>query len=214
MLPIAGRPLLEHTLDWLYRYGVRDAAINLHYLPDVITSALGSGSPFGMRLRYSFEQRLLGTAGALRQLRGYFDRTFVLVYGDLLVDIDLSGLLAFHRKHGALATLALKRVVLPHTQSMVEVDWAGRVVRLNDEAERREGALAHAGVYVLEPEVLDRIPPDRACDFVHDLFPLLLKAGDKLYAQEVWGYLLDINSHAAYARAQEDWSLNARMATV
>jgi NDP-sugar pyrophosphorylase family protein len=214
MLPIAGRPLIEHTLDWLYRYGVRDAAINLHYLPDVITGALGSGSPFGMRLRYSFEQRLLGTAGALRQLRGYFDRTFVLVYGDLLVDIDLTGLLAFHRRNRAQATIALKRASVPKTQSMVEVDYRGRVTRLADEPERWEGTLAHAGLYILEPEVLDAIPAKVPCDFVRDLFPALLASGAPVYAQEVWGYLLDINSHAAYARAQEDWSLGTRALAV
>jgi NDP-sugar pyrophosphorylase family protein len=82
MLPIAGKPILEYTLDLQRFHGITDVAINLHYLPSVVIDWLGDGSRFGMRVTYSVENPILGTAGALTRLRGFFDDTFVLIYGD------------------------------------------------------------------------------------------------------------------------------------
>lgn len=210
MLPVAGRPLLEHTIDWLYRYGVRDAVVNLHHLPRVIADGLGGGGRFGVRLTYSYEEQLLGTAGALRLVRDHLHETFVLVHGDTLVDIDLAGMLSFHRRRGALVTLALKRVATPQQQTLVAVDRAGRVLELSSQPGVWGGGLGLGGVAIIEPALLESIPADNPCDLARDLLPLLLEQGAPIYGQETWGYLLDINSHAAYARALEDWSLNER----
>lgn len=210
MLPVAGAPLLVHTLRWLRRYGVVEAALNLHHLPDVVRTALGDGERFDMRLRYSYEPTLLGTAGAVRRIADddptFFDQTFAVIYGDLLVNLDLEDLLAFHHANRSLFTLALKHTLTPHSQGMIEVDAAGRVQRFVEKPQTWvAGDTANAGVYLCEPEILNAIPAGFS-DFGHDIIPALLRAGKPVYGKPLVGYLLDIGTPEAYAQAQEDWA--------
>jgi NDP-sugar pyrophosphorylase family protein len=207
MLPIAGEPLLAHTLRWLHRYGVVEAALNLHHLPDVVRDGLGDGASFGMRLSYSYEPELLGTAGAARRVAelypGFFDETFAVIYGDLLLDLDLTDLLAFHRERDSLFTIALKYTSTPQSQGMIEVNERGRVLRFVEKPSQWDGGdVANAGVYICEPAVLDRIPPGFS-DFGHNIIPALLQEGAPVYGRPLRGYLLDIGTPAAYAEAQE-----------
>lgn len=205
MLPIAGRPLLEWTLRWLRRYGVEEGALNLHHLPDVVRAGIGDGDRFGMRLRYVYEPELRGTAGALHDFPGFFDEPFYVIYGDLLLDLDLDDLLAFHRERRALMTLALKRTATPHSQGMIDLDKQGRVVRFVEKpAVWDAGDTANAGVYVCEPEVAARVPSGFS-DFGHDIIPALLREGAPVYGRPLGGYLLDIGTPEAYARAQVEW---------
>src|SRR5512145_995351 len=129
MLPIAGRPLLEWTLLGLRHYGIEAVALNLHHLPDIVQAGLGDGSRFGMQLHYAYESKLLGTAGALHNFPGFFDQPFLVIYGDLLLDLDLDDLINFHRERYALLTLALKHTDTPQSQGMIEVDPSGRVLQ-------------------------------------------------------------------------------------
>ncbi len=205
MLPVAGEPLLAHTLRWLRRAGVEEAALNLHHLPAVVRGGLGNGERFGMRLRYAEEQELQGTAGAVHHFPGFFDEPFLVIYGDLLLDLDLDALIAFHRQRAALMTLALKRTTTPHSQGMIEVDATGRVLSFVEKpAVWNGGDTANAGVYVCEPQVLAGVPAGFS-DWGHDIIPALLRAGAPVYGVPLSGYLLDIGTPAAYAQAQEDW---------
>jgi mannose-1-phosphate guanylyltransferase len=209
MLPIAGRPLLARTLDWLQGYGVDEVALNLHHLPAVVRAGLGDGSAWGMRLHYSYEPVLLGTAGAVRAigelLPAWFDQTFLLLYGDMLLDIGLADLLAFHRGGGAALTIALKRTTTPHSQGMIEIDGAGRVRRFVEKPRDWDGGdLANAGVYVCEPAILPAIEPG-VSDFGYDVIPALIAAGAPVYGRLVAGHMLDIGTPEAYAQAQREW---------
>jgi mannose-1-phosphate guanylyltransferase len=206
MLPVAGRPLLEWTLRWLRRADVVEAALNLHHLPEVVRAGLGDGERFGMRLRYAHEPELRGTAGAVHNFPGFFDQPFLVIYGDLLLDLDLDDLIGFHRQRRAVMTLALKRTQTPRSQGMIEVDALGRVLRFVEKpAEWDGGDTANAGVYVCEPEVADGVPPGFS-DFGHDIIPALLRQGAAVYGQPLRGYLLDIGTPEAYAQAQQDWA--------
>jgi len=209
MLPIAGRPLLARTLDWLRASGVSEATLNLHHLPDVVRDGLGDGSAWGMSLRYSYEPELLGSAGALRTISqrfsGWLDQTFALIYGDMLCDIDLSELLAAHESAHAILTLALKHTATPRTQGMIELGPTGRVRRFVEKpGEWNGGNLANAGVYLCEPAILDFIPAGSS-DFGHDIIPALLQANATVVGHLATGYLLDIGTPDAYAQAQHDW---------
>jgi len=209
MLPIAGRPLLARTLDWTTGAGVTEAGLNLHHLPDVVRDGLGDGGAWGMALRYSYEPELLGTAGALRTIAerfpGWIDQMFLVIYGDMLLDLDLQDLAAFHRASGAALTMALKRTATPLSQGMVEVDARGRVRRFVEKPPAWEGGdLANAGVYVCEPAVLGAIPAGFS-DFGHDVIPAMLAKGAPVYGRLARGYLLDIGAPEAYAQAQRDW---------
>ena len=206
MLPVAGRPLLEWTLRWLHRYGIAEAALNLHHLPDVVRAGLGDGARLGVRLRYAYEPELRGTAGALHNFPGFFDAPFLVIYGDLLLDLDLDDLIGFHRERRALMTLALKRTDTPQSQGMVEVDAQGRVVRFVEKPTAWDGGdTANAGVYVCEPQVVTWLPPGFS-DFGHDIIPALLRAGAAVYGRPLRGYLRDIGTPEAYAQAQVDWA--------
>lgn len=220
MVEVAGRPMLAHTLDWLARHDIRDVAINLHHCPDAITAAFGDGSACGMNITYSHEDRLLGTAGAARRLASYLqDGPFVVVYGDVLTDLDLAGLLAFHHERaiadpGTAATLALYRVPNPTEVGLVGLDGNGRITRFLEKPRPEEvfTDLANAGVLVVEPGVLDHIPDGQFSDFGLDVLPALLAAGAPLYGWPISHdtYLLDIGNLEKYAQAQREWPLRAR----
>lgn len=205
MLPIAGRPLLAWTLAWLQRYGVCEAAINLHHLPDVIRSGLGDGSSFALRLHYMHEPELRGTAGAIHNFPGFFDETFVVVYGDMLLDFDLADLHTFHKQHGALMTLALKQTTTPQSQGMVAVDSDGNVRCFIEKPTDWNGDLtANAGVYICEPAVVAHVPQGQS-DFGFDIIPALLRQGAPVYGRLLRGYLRDIGTHDSYQAAEIEW---------
>ena len=205
MLPMGGRPLLEHSIQLLRRHGITEIAINLCYMPRAIVDHFGDGSDFGVAITYSREERLLGSAGAARRLDWFFNDTFVVLYGDVLTDIDLGVLLVEHRRRGALATVALKDVHDPWRCGIAQLAADGRIVRFVEKPSGRSvGRLANAGVYALEPEVLDLIPPERPYDFGGDVFPRLIKRGLPIYGHRTDAYVIDIGSPKRYARAQAD----------
>lgn len=206
MVPMGDKPLLEHTIAWLRHHDITEIAINLHYLPETITSHFGDGSAFGVRLTYSFERELLGTAGGCKALEAFLDEPFTVVYGDLLTNLDLGPVIAVHQERDAAVTVVLYRVANPWECGLVEMDDTGRITRFVEKPPRDQvfTDLANAGVYIMEPCVLARIPEGQFYDFGHDLFPRLLAEGVPLYGQPTDDYLLDIGDHDKYARAQRD----------
>lgn len=205
LLPIAGEPLLVHMLRWLQRYDVTEIALNLHHLPEVIQDALGDGSQLGVDLVYSFEPELRGTAGAVKALESFFDETFVIVYGDLLLDIDLAALVDYHRARHAVLTIGLKRTDDPPSQGMVALDSAGKLTRFAEKPAQwpNDQRTANAGVYIVEPSALDLVPDDRPSDWGHDILPLLIAQGEPVYGQLVDGPLVDIGSIEVYERVRD-----------
>jgi NDP-sugar pyrophosphorylase family protein len=206
MLPIEGKPLLEYHLGLLKKFGINDVAVNLHYLPDAVRNYFGDGSKFGVRVKYSFEPTLLGTAGAVKKLEGFFDETFLVIYGDNLIEVDLSRLLKFHDERRCLATIAVYHHPEPWTQGILKLNDSGRVKSFVEKPEKGSitSDFANAGIYILEPKILLLIPKDTFFDFGKDVFPLMLKKGLPIYGCEIGGYIQDIGTPERYARAQED----------
>lgn len=215
MLPINGQPLLHYTLDWLHAAGIHDVAINLHYRPEAIVEYFGDGSRLGLNLHYSHEDRLLGTAGAVRNLNGFVDGSpLVVVYGDVLTNLDLAGLLAFHcqavaRDPSAGVALSLHRIDNPAGKGLVEVDGQGRVTRFVEKppADQVFSNLVNAGILIIEPGIIDRIPGDTFYDFGLHLLPELLAAGVSIYGWIIPdnSLLIDIGTPENYVRAQREW---------
>jgi NDP-sugar pyrophosphorylase family protein len=206
MLPVGGRPILEHLIGLLRQHRVTEIAINLHYKAEVIPEALGTGERFGVSLTYSHEERLLGSAGAARRLAWFFDGAFFVLYGDVLTDVDLSALMYRHQATGAAATLALYHVPDPSRCGIVELTEDNRVVRFVEKPPPEEvfSDLASAGICVLEPSVLADVPAGRPFDIGHDLLPNLLRRGLPVYGFCLPGYILDIGSIERYHQAQRD----------
>ena len=207
MLPVGGRPILEHLIDLLRSHGVTEIAINLHYKPDAIVEYFGDGTRCGVSITYSLERELLGSAGAVKQLEAFFTDTFLVLYGDVLTNLDLTGLVGQHQSTGAQVTVALYEAEDPTRCGIVELTAEGRIVRFVEKP--APGAvfsnLANAGIYVVEPEVIGQIPAGQPFDFGRDLFPVLIEQGLALQGHCAPGYILDVGSPERYRQAEADW---------
>ena len=158
MAPIVNRPALYHILRLLQRHGFREVVINLHHLPDVITGYFGDGAGMGMDITLlRSSPNCSGTAGGVKNNEDFLGAgTFLVMSGDALTDIDLTGLVAAHRRNGSIATMAVKEVADPSLYGVVVTDDDGRVVGFQEKPTREEARsrLCNCGIYVFEPEIL------------------------------------------------------------
>ncbi len=195
MVPIANRPVLHHLLNLLARHDIREVGINIHVFPELLKAYFGDGSALGMSIQWSEEAVLLGTAGGTKKLEDYWGREPILVTsGDGLHDVDVTALIGHHRRTGGLATLAVKPVDDPSAYGVVILDRDTRVRGFQEKPHRDEARsdLANCGVYVVEPELLDRIPADIQYDFGTDVWPALVAAGEPVYAYTTMAYWNDV----------------------
>lgn len=208
MLPVVDRPMIEWVLAGLARHGVDRAVLSLGYRPDAFQEAYPSGRCAGVELHYAVEPEPLDTAGAIRfaALDADVTERFVVCNGDVLTDLDVSALVAFHAERAAEATIALHQVDDPSRYGVVPTDATGRVEAFVEKPPPGEAPtdLINAGTYVLEPSVLGRIAPGRRVSIERETFPALV-AEATLYAMDDRGaYWLDTGTPAAYLQAQID----------
>jgi mannose-1-phosphate guanylyltransferase len=207
MLPIVGTPMLERVVAHLATHGVSEVILSLGYLPDRFVEAYPSFLIAGVPVAYAVEPEPLDTAGAIRfaAQHGGVTSTFIVVNGDVLTDLDVTALIAFHRDRGAAATIALHPVPDPSRFGVVPTDEAGRVLAFVEKPPRDEAPTneINAGTYVLEPGVLELIAPDERVSVERVTFPALAQAG-MLYALADSGYWLDTGTPEAYLRAHAD----------
>lgn len=206
MIPIAGVPLLERMILHLRRHGIDEIAINLHYQARVITNYFGDGQAFGVRITYSPEERLLGSAGAAKRLEQFFDDTFLVCYGDVLSNIDVTSLSEWHRSRAAVATIAVYEAEDPTRCGIVGFDADGRVGRFVEKPAPDQvfSRFANAGICVLEPRVLAYVPKDQPCDFGQHVFSALLRDDLPVYARPANAYVMDIGSIERLEAAERD----------
>jgi len=207
LVPIAGEPNAIHVMRYLHSFGITDIAINLHYLADMISDRLGDGSAEGVRLHYLHEQELLGSAGAVGQLKEFFDDTFVVIGCDDLTDLNLDELIAFHKKRDALATIALVTAEDVTHYGVVVLDPDGRIVEFQEKPApgTEKSHLVNTGVYVFEPEIFERIPAGEFFDFGKQVFPGLQRERAAFYGLAMDGaYWCDIGTPEEYRRATRD----------
>jgi len=207
LLPVVEVPMLERVLAHLGRHGVDEAILSIGYRPDAFAAAYPDGVAAGVRLSYAVEPELLDTAGAIRFAAAHagIEDTFIVVNGDVLTDLDVTALVAFHRGHGAEATINLTAVDDPSRFGVVPTDDRGRVIAFVEKPPPGEAPtnLINAGTYVLEPSVLGRIPADRRVSIERETFPALAADG-ALYASASESYWLDTGTPAAYLQAHAD----------
>ena len=206
MVPIVGKPCMEHIVELLREHGFDDVIVTVAFLPQAIRSYFGDGESLGVNIEYSVEESPLGTAGSVRLAADKLDDTFLVISGDALCDFDLGKLVKFHRKRGAAVTIGLKSVPNPLEFGIVVTDDEGRVERFLEKPSWGQvfSDTINTGVYVLEPEVLQHIPTDRPFDFSKELFPLLLEMGRPIYGMPMEGYWQDIGNLDQYRQANFD----------
>lgn len=206
MLPLVGRPMMEHVVNLLKSHGFEDLVVTVAFMAGAITEYFGDGSEFGVRITYSTEERPLGTAGSVRNAADRLDETFLVISGDVLTDVDLSAIVQFHRRADALATIGLVRVDNPREFGIVICGQDGTIERFLEKPTWGQvfSDTVNSGIFVLEPEIFRFIPPDRPVDFSGEVFPRLLEEGERVYGSVVEGYWEDVGTLEAYLRAHVD----------
>jgi mannose-1-phosphate guanylyltransferase len=207
LLPIVNRPHIEHVFDLLGHFGIEQIVLLTSYLAQTFESTVERAAGRGIHIDVTHEPQPLGTAGALKNALDFVsDGTFLAFNGDVLTDVDLARVIAFHRDREAEATILLTPVSDPSAYGVVPTDGHGRVAGFIEKPPREEAPtnLINAGVYVLEPTVLDRIPEERVWSAERDLFPGLVQEGARLYALGTDAYWIDIGTPDKYLQANLD----------
>jgi mannose-1-phosphate guanylyltransferase/phosphomannomutase len=206
MVPIVGKPCMEHIVELLGKHGFDDVVVTLAFMPQAIRGYFGAGENHGVSIRYSIEESPAGTAGSVKLAEDALHERFLVISGDALCDIDLGALLRFHEEKEALVTIGLKSVDNPLEFGIVVTDADGRIERFLEKPSWGQvfTDTINTGIYVLEPEVLRHIPDDRPYDFSKELFPLLLEMGKPLYGFVCDGYWQDIGNLDQYRQANFD----------
>lgn len=178
LVPVSGRPPLLRALDWLSSSGVEDVVINLHHLPETVTAAVDEGSAWGMQIRFSREDELLGTAGALDPLRDWVgDERVLIFYSDNIIRLDLTTLMRRHESTAAAMTVALFHRTDVRASGVARLDASDLITGFVEKPPEGGPGWVSAGLLYCEPSVLDHIPRGRASDFGRDVIPDLLKSG-------------------------------------
>ena len=208
MVPVLNRPVMEHSVRLLARHGFSEAIANLHWFPETIEAHFGDGSAFGVELTYSHEERLLGTAGGVRNVAEYLGDSFLIVAGDALTDLDFAAMREFHESHDGLVTLATKRVPNTDEYGVVIAGEDGRIHGFQEKPDPAEALsdLANCGIYMFRKEIFDFFPepgtskaagegdPPGFADWAMDVFPRLLEGDVPFYSHEIDAYWNDIGN--------------------
>lgn len=215
IIPLVNRPFLLYQLELLKRAGIKDITLALSYQPNKIADIFGNGEEHSVNIRYAVEATLLGTAGAYKNSQAHLRQTTVVCNGDIFTDVDLSEVIAYHRDHQAAATIVLTSVENPVSYGVVETEADGRVRRFLEKPKPEEITVntINAGVYVLEPRLLERIPAGERYTFEYHLFPALLAAGEPVYGYLSPSYWLELAAPQRYLQLNLDL-INKRVKSV
>ena len=191
MVPVLDRPVMAHIVGMLRDQGFDQLIANIHHFPDAIRDY------FGDRLEYRYEEELLGTAGGVRNVADFFgDDPVVVISGDALTDVDVSGLVERHRSAGGIATLTVKKVTETREYGVVIHDEDGRVQGFQEKPDPDEALsdLANCGIYCFTPEIFDYFPEEPFADWAGDVFPALLEHDVPFHVHEIDSYWNDVGS--------------------
>ena len=200
MLPVGGKPILQYVVENLKRAGIKDYVLTVGYLHEQISGYFSDGSKFGVKMEYAVEDEKLNTAGSVLPHKDKVNETFVVAMGDHVTNIDIKKMVAQHKKSGAIATIALLKHSIPIQFGIAE-GKDGLVTGFREKPLLEH--LYNVAIYVLETGILDYIKPKE--DFARDVFPRMLKKGEKINAfifDDVW---FDVGSVAEYKRLNEEF---------
>jgi NDP-sugar pyrophosphorylase family protein len=216
MVPIAtGKPLLAHTIEWMREQGVNRFIINIHYLPEVITSYFGDGRKWGVNITYSDEtKQLLDTGGAIKKAQPLLDDQFFFLYGDELNFFNYSNFGEEHIKQGGIGSIVLKEEI-PQDGEVAKFDRASKKIvqwhtRPHHIAQLDDSLLVNAGIYAFSKKILDYIPPAAPIKLDGEVIPRAFADGAVFYAFPTTEPILDIGKPEKYERAMEYYEKKIR----
>lgn len=211
IVPVLNKAFLLYQIEILRRAGIRDITLSLSYQPDKIEHLLGDGAEYGVNLRFITEPAPMGTGGAYKFAAEAIRETTVVFNGDILTDLDISEVIEFHRAKKAEATIALMPVENPSAYGLVETDAESRVLRFREKPKPEELAglttnNINAGIYILEPTILDIIPKGENYSFEYNVFPDILAHEKPFYAYVMKNnYWRDIGTPQSYLEVHHDF---------
>jgi len=207
IVPIFDRPFLRYQIDLLKQVPeIDEIVLSLNYQPRRIEEVFGDGSDLGIHLRYVVEPTPLGTGGAIKFAAGESREPLVVFNGDVFTSVDLPAVIKLHRDRKAKATIVLTPVEDPSAYGLVETDAAGNVKAFLEKPGKGQAKVntINAGIYVLEPDTLDRIPRDTNFSIERGYFPSLVENGETFVAEVYRGYWIDIGTPEKYRQAHRD----------
>jgi len=204
LLPLVDRPFLAHVLDRLAQHGVDEAILSSPYLEEVFDPFLETRGDRPPRVLWITEPKPLGTAGAIANALGHLDEAFLVLNGDILTDLDLTALVAFHRERGSVATIAVAPVDDARPYGLVEVDDAGRVAAFREKPADPIPGTVNMGTYVLEPVALRGVSTTRSVSIETEVFPALVESRVPVYGHASDAYWKDLGTPDRYLRATFD----------
>ena len=207
LLPVAQRPLIYYNLLLLKKYGITDVFINVHYHGEKIIREVGNGVRLGMNITYSEEPNILGTGGGIKNIQSAIARgTFIVINGDILIDLNLDKVVEFHHKKKGAATLVLREDPEVDHYGAIETDAKDQIQDILGQTGPKGEKLKRlmfTGVHVMEPRVLDYIPP-RGFYSITDAYIEMLRKREKLFGFVTRGYWNDIGVLDRYQKADRD----------
>ncbi len=206
MVPVLNTPFLEHVIRYLGSHGIKEIILAQGFLPESMEDHFQDGSRFGVKLIYALEKRPMGTAGAVKNAEQYLNDTFLVLNGDIFTDLDITAMLHFHEKRRAIATIALTPVDDPTAYGLIETKSDGGVTRFMEKPswDQITTNMINAGTYILDKEVLERIPSQTNYSFERQLFPNMLEKGEAVYGYSSTSYWIDIGTPEKYLQLHRD----------
>jgi NDP-sugar pyrophosphorylase family protein len=209
LVPVLNLPLILHNLLFLKKFGIDEVMINLHYLPDMIPATLGDGSAWGLRLHYSREPQILGTAGGINKVRDFFqEETFVVMNSDILIQLDLQQAISRHRERNALSTMVVSDKEDSARYGVVGVDEENRIRRITDRVGSNRDDLRRTvflGIHILEPEIFQYFPSKIPACINADVYPDLIRSERNIYGYlQQQSYWNDLGTPGDYLQAHWD----------
>jgi len=206
MIPMMAKPLLERNILKLKEYGVNEIILSTGHKPQKIEKYFGDGTKLGLKIHYVGEDITLGTAGAIKNAEKFFDDTFIVFTEDILSDINIKGMMKFHKEKCASVTIAVTKVENPADYDVIEYNenlYAESFIQKPMLSEIKSNYI-NAGIYIIEPNVLKEIPDSQVVSIEKETYPLLLKKGYPIAVYKSDEYWIEVDTIEEYIKAHED----------
>jgi len=207
MVEIKGKPLLEYHIVRAKKYGIKDIFILSGYMANVIIDYFGNGAKYGVNIKHIIEEKPLGTAGAVRQLEGTIHDRFMVLYGDVLFDIDIDSFIKYDMMYSSVATIIVHPNDHPYDSDLVEVNHNNQVINFHSKPHNNKiylRNLVNAGIYILSPSIFKYIEKDNFSDFGQEIFPKLIAKNELIYAYNTPEYIKDIGTVNRFKKVEKD----------
>lgn len=197
MMPLCGKPLLEYQIDLLKEQGFTDIIMCLGYLPDMIKDYFKDGKKFGVKITYFIEDFPLGTAGCVKEIEKHLDSDFLVLYGDVIINMDLRRFVKYHLDKKGIGTIVVHPNDHPFDSDLVNVDGDNKVLQLLNKPHKKDLVyknLVSAALYILSPKIFKYIDENKKSDFAKHVFSRAVKAGEEIYTYNTPEYVKDVGT--------------------